>query len=228
MLERKAARIEDAARRSRQLLDPGAVAVDLLGVQFTDDGRFALATDGTRLDHMGHPVDYVPVGTDLDGDGYPEVVYNAMFDVAGTDPPRYRGEIWLGVNPGPDQLGAPWQTIVIDTRQTTWSNVDVSPDGTRLIFDMLGDLYTVPIGGGEATARRIVNSNTVKPGAESPARIVRVQVTISADECILERVLSVGVCTAASQQEPEQALPVRKDKIGKRRYRSRPGVFDEL
>ncbi len=45
-----------------------------------------------------------------------------------------------------------WQTIVIDTRQTTWSNVDVSPDGTRLIFDMLGDLYTVPLSGGEAQA----------------------------------------------------------------------------
>ena len=38
---------------------------------------------------------------DLNGDGYPEVVYNAMFDIPNTDPPRYRGEIWLGVNPGP-------------------------------------------------------------------------------------------------------------------------------
>ncbi|MDH3678772.1 MAG: hypothetical protein OEV40_02355, partial [Acidimicrobiia bacterium] len=38
---------------------------------------------------------------DLDGDGYPEVVYNAMFDIPETDPPRYRGEIWLGLNPGP-------------------------------------------------------------------------------------------------------------------------------
>ena len=45
-----------------------------------------------------------------------------------------------------------WQTITIDTEETTWSNVDVSPDGTTVLFDMLGDLYTVPIEGGEATA----------------------------------------------------------------------------
>ncbi len=45
-----------------------------------------------------------------------------------------------------------WQTITIDTTETTWSNVDVSPDGDEIVFDMLGDLYTVPIGGGEATA----------------------------------------------------------------------------
>jgi len=44
---------------------------------------------------------------DLNGDGYPEVVYNAMFDIPNTDPPRYRGEIWLGVNPGPQGLDSP-------------------------------------------------------------------------------------------------------------------------
>ena len=43
-------------------------------------------------------------------------------------------------------------SVAIDTTETTWSNVDVSPDGETLIFDMLGDIYTVPIDGGEATA----------------------------------------------------------------------------
>ncbi len=32
----------------------------------------------------------------------------------------------------------------------TWMSVDVSPDGRTLVFDLLGDLYTVPIGGGKA------------------------------------------------------------------------------
>ncbi|MFT4929667.1 MAG: Tol biopolymer transport system component/imidazolonepropionase-like amidohydrolase [Phenylobacterium sp.] len=44
------------------------------------------------------------------------------------------------------------QTITIDTTETTWSNLDVSPDGKTIIFDMLGDLYSMPIKGGEAKA----------------------------------------------------------------------------
>lgn len=44
------------------------------------------------------------------------------------------------------------QEINIDTHQTTWSNVTVSADGKTLVFDMLGDIYSVPIQGGEATA----------------------------------------------------------------------------
>lgn len=43
-------------------------------------------------------------------------------------------------------------TASIDTDETTWSNVSVSPDGQTLVFDMLGDIYAVPIAGGEATA----------------------------------------------------------------------------
>ncbi len=45
-----------------------------------------------------------------------------------------------------------WQTIDIDTQETTWSNVTVSPDGRTIVFDMLGDLYSLPIEGGDATA----------------------------------------------------------------------------
>ena len=45
-----------------------------------------------------------------------------------------------------------WRSVVIDTTETTWTNVAVSPDGKTILFDMLGDIYTVPIEGGEATA----------------------------------------------------------------------------
>lgn len=33
----------------------------------------------------------------------------------------------------------------------TWMNLDVSPDGKNIIFDMLGDIYAMPITGGKAT-----------------------------------------------------------------------------
>ncbi|WP_105102569.1 amidohydrolase family protein [Microbulbifer pacificus] len=45
-----------------------------------------------------------------------------------------------------------FKSIPLDTRETTWSNLDISPDGKSLIFDMLGDIYEMPIAGGEAKA----------------------------------------------------------------------------
>ncbi len=37
------------------------------------------------------------------------------------------------------------------TTRGTWISLDVSPDGQTIVFDLLGDLYTIPIGGGTAT-----------------------------------------------------------------------------
>ncbi|MEW6984533.1 amidohydrolase family protein [Colwelliaceae bacterium 6471] len=45
-----------------------------------------------------------------------------------------------------------FKTANIDVSSGTWMNVDVSPDGKTLVFDLLGDIYTMPISGGEATA----------------------------------------------------------------------------
>ena len=42
--------------------------------------------------------------------------------------------------------------INLDTRTGTWMTVDVSPDGKQIVFDLLGDLYLLPIEGGEAKA----------------------------------------------------------------------------
>ena len=42
------------------------------------------------------------------------------------------------------------ETIEFTTDEVTWMQVDVSPDGRTILFDLLGDLYTMPITGGEA------------------------------------------------------------------------------
>ena len=44
----------------------------------------------------------------------------------------------------------PSSQVAIDTRTGTWMSVDVSPDGKQIVFDLLGDLYLLPIAGGEA------------------------------------------------------------------------------
>lgn len=44
-----------------------------------------------------------------------------------------------------------WTDVEIDTSTGTWMNVDVSPDGRTIVFDLLGDIYTLPIDGGDAT-----------------------------------------------------------------------------
>lgn len=46
----------------------------------------------------------------------------------------------------------PTRTLAFTTHVGHWMSVDVSPDGQTLVFDLLGDIYTMPITGGKATA----------------------------------------------------------------------------
>ena len=40
------------------------------------------------------------------------------------------------------------------TDEGTWMNLDVSPDGKQIVFDMLGDIWIMPSTGGKAKALR--------------------------------------------------------------------------
>jgi len=40
------------------------------------------------------------------------------------------------------------------TNEGTWMNLDVSPDGKTIVFDMMGDIYSIPISGGTAKTLR--------------------------------------------------------------------------
>ncbi len=44
----------------------------------------------------------------------------------------------------------PERTIRLKTTEGTWISLDVHPNGQEIIFDMMGDLYTLPISGGKA------------------------------------------------------------------------------
>ncbi len=45
----------------------------------------------------------------------------------------------------------PSREIPIEVTEGTWMSLDVSPDGKSIAFDLLGDIYLIPIAGGEAT-----------------------------------------------------------------------------
>ena len=49
---------------------------------------------------------------------------------------------------------AGYEEISFETDEGTWMNLDVSPDGSQIVFDMLGDIYIMPIDGGEAELLR--------------------------------------------------------------------------
>lgn len=47
-----------------------------------------------------------------------------------------------------------FEELKFTTEEGTWMNLDVSPDGKTIVFDMLGDIYSLPITGGKAIALR--------------------------------------------------------------------------
>jgi imidazolonepropionase-like amidohydrolase/Tol biopolymer transport system component len=44
--------------------------------------------------------------------------------------------------------GAPMRQVRIDVDEGTWMDLDVSPDGRTIAFNLLGDIYVMPVGGG--------------------------------------------------------------------------------
>jgi len=62
------------------------------------------------------------------------------------EPKEKKPDVAADINkPRPDA-----RKISFETNEGTWMSVDVSPDGSTIVFDLLGDVYSLPMAGGEA------------------------------------------------------------------------------
>ncbi len=53
--------------------------------------------------------------------------------------------------------------VPLTTNEGTWMNLDVSPDGKTIVFDLLGDIYKMPVSGGKAKPLRTGMAYEVQP-----------------------------------------------------------------
>lgn len=59
--------------------------------------------------------------------------------------------------------GGPGRDVSFTVDEGTWMNLDVSPDGKDIVFDLLGDIYVMPFSGGEAKVLRSGMAMEVQP-----------------------------------------------------------------
>jgi Tol biopolymer transport system component len=57
----------------------------------------------------------------------------------------------------------PYKEVSFTVNEGTWMNVDISPDGKEIVFDLLGDIYTMPATGGEAKVLKAGHAFEVQP-----------------------------------------------------------------
>ena len=61
------------------------------------------------------------------------------------------------------QHRADYTEISFETTEGTWMNLDVSPDGREIVFDLLGNIYIMPMEGGQAQVIRESLAYEVQP-----------------------------------------------------------------
>src|SRR5580693_3308445 len=69
----------------------------------------------------------------------------------GAVPPQDTAKETKGATQSNDGLSLkPTRKLQYTTKEGTWLSLDVSPDGKSLIFDLVGHIYALPVGGGDA------------------------------------------------------------------------------
>jgi len=65
-----------------------------------------------------------------------------------------------------------YKDLNFSTDEGTWMNLDVSPDGKTIIFDLVGDIYTMPISGGKARPLRTGLPFEVQPRFSADGKFI--------------------------------------------------------
>ncbi len=94
------------------------------------------------------------------------------------------------------------RTLSLDTDEGTWISVDVSPDGRTVVFDLLGDLYTVPLAGGDATPLTEGMAYDAQPRYSPDGS----QVVFVSDRDGAENLWRIDVATKAARQVTDTSV----------------------
>ena len=86
------------------------------------------------------------------------LLYGFMFSAALTAQDQNNDDKWDITTHRAD-----FTEVSFETGEGTWMNLDVSPDGEEIVFDLLGNIYILPISGGEARAIRESLAYEIQP-----------------------------------------------------------------
>lgn len=86
------------------------------------------------------------------------ISFLTMMGIARAQDRKEKEKKWDVNNPD-----GPFKEISFTVNEGTWMNVDISPDGKDIVFDLLGDIYSMPVTGGEAKVLRAGHAFEVQP-----------------------------------------------------------------